>query len=111
MSETRRYRRILLGRDSYTPPPSQFGGGGFKAAAGVLETEDKPGPGFSGLLQDEPVPDQPSPMPVGTVRFGWDGHLEQRTRNILMLGCVVLAVLLSTGLLVSTWFMITGTSS
>jgi hypothetical protein len=110
MSETRRYRRVLPGWDGYTPPPSQFGGGGFKASAAVLETEDEPGPGFSRLLQDEPASDQPSPMPGGTVRFRWDERLEQRTKNIFMLGYVVLAVLLSAGLLVSTWFMITGTA-
>ncbi|MET3172717.1 UNVERIFIED_ORG: hypothetical protein ABIB52_000545 [Arthrobacter sp. UYCu721] len=41
MSETRRHRRSLLVQDSYIPPPSQFGGGGFRsfASTAVLDRE------------------------------------------------------------------------
>ncbi|MGY4541341.1 hypothetical protein ACVWY0_001250 [Arthrobacter sp. UYNi723] len=41
MSETRRHRRSMLVQDSYIPPPSQFGGGGFRSftSTAVLDRE------------------------------------------------------------------------
>lgn len=42
MSETRRHRRSLLVQDSYVPPPSQFGSGGFRSFTGTAVLDREP---------------------------------------------------------------------